>query len=205
MTNTYGPSPTFKVSLLPPPEHGDLLLPVTASRYADSLTLEPKTPPIPAGETSGSAPIILLPGDTSLSIEEGGVFQLDVTYDPGEKAEHIYVHLGDQLLMFPAPGGGGGRPGCSRGRTSHHDRCRVGRNRLRVGEYHQRIPDRPRIAAAVARVRRRRQLRRRQQQLGASGGGGAPAGAGGGGGGGAAQREGTARRPRRARRAAEQR
>jgi PAS domain-containing protein len=110
VTNTYGPSPNFKVSLRQLPEHGDFLIHVTASRYADSLTLEPKTPPIPAGETSGSAPIILLPGDTSLSIEEGGVFQLDVTYAPGEKAEHIYVHLGDQLLMFPAPGGGGGMP-----------------------------------------------------------------------------------------------
>lgn len=110
VTNTYGPSPNFKVSLRQLPEHGDFLVHVTASRYADSLTLEPKTAPFSPDQTSGSAPFTLTPGDTSLTIEEEGIFQLDVTYDPGENGERIYVHLGDQLLMFPAPGGGGSMP-----------------------------------------------------------------------------------------------
>lgn len=82
--STYGPYANFKISLRELPDHGNFRVTVRATRYDDVLLLDPDAPtsvvqPQTTCDLSPSSP-------TELTIEEAGIYQVDVHFLTGEQA-----------------------------------------------------------------------------------------------------------------------
>ena len=82
--STYGPFANFKISLRELPDHGNFRVTVRATRYDDVLLLDPDEPisvvqPQTICDLSPSSP-------TELTIEEAGIYQVDVHFLTGEQA-----------------------------------------------------------------------------------------------------------------------
>jgi hypothetical protein len=100
VTSAFGPPPNFKISLRQLPEYGDFIVRVTASRFPDPMAIEPTDPIAPS-----DAGLSLAPGDTTLSVTEAGIYQVDATYELGEKSEVINIRVGTYALSLPTAGG----------------------------------------------------------------------------------------------------
>ncbi|MDR3639622.1 MAG: DUF1592 domain-containing protein [Isosphaeraceae bacterium] len=95
--HTYGPMANFKVAVRELPDRGIFRVTVRASRYDDGLLLNPGTPAI-TDETTKSVSVEKL--DTSaektVTIAEGGIYQVDVSRVPGENKGILSLELGDR-------------------------------------------------------------------------------------------------------------
>ena len=84
--NTYGPMANFKVALRELPDRGNFRVTVKAARYDDGLLLEPRTAAAATDETnrSVSSTISIKPTASTVTIAEGGMYQIDVLRMPGD-------------------------------------------------------------------------------------------------------------------------
>ena len=113
-SDTYGPMANFKISLRELPGHGNFRVTVKAARYQDGLLLDANERPqssaasivVPASELTDHRPVMT-------TIDQPGIYQLDVVSAPGTAQGQLSVGLGDrsftgQLLEAKPPGDAGG-------------------------------------------------------------------------------------------------
>lgn len=100
-SNTYGPMANFKISLRELPEQGNFRVTVKAARYDDGLLLDAGAP-----VASGTATLSAAVPDSSVSIKEAGLYQIDAYCTPGKPQGLLSLDLGErqfagQLLESP--------------------------------------------------------------------------------------------------------
>ena len=97
--NTYGPMANFKISLRELPEQGNFRVTVKAARYDDGLLLDPGTP----GFASDASRTVTVEGldkspAATVTIEDAGIYQVDVLRVPGEVKGSLTLQLGERLF-----------------------------------------------------------------------------------------------------------
>ena len=81
LDGTYGPKANFKISLRELPDHGRFRVTVTAAKYDDGLLLDQDDEAQPGDRGSGAVSVD--PGkDSSVDLERGGIYQVDVYEAP---------------------------------------------------------------------------------------------------------------------------
>ena len=97
-SNTYGPMANFKISLRELPDQGNFRVTVRAARYADALLLNAGSPvQVPVDGTSVSADLSTSP-QTTVTIPEPGIYQLDVYCVPGAAAGEFQLTFGERQV-----------------------------------------------------------------------------------------------------------
>jgi len=92
-SSTYGPMANFKVSLRELPHRGNFRVTVKAARYEDGLLLDAGTQ-ISTVRTA-VADLSESPA-ANVTIEEAGIYEVDVDFVPGEKPNMLSLELGNR-------------------------------------------------------------------------------------------------------------
>ncbi len=100
-SSTYGPMANFKVSLRELPDHGDFRVTVVASKYQDGLLLNSGAPmqTLPDSAPSNSSTVVadMSAGpDSTVHIEQGGVYQVDVCYQCDSRQDMLSLTANDR-------------------------------------------------------------------------------------------------------------
>ncbi|MBS0205460.1 MAG: DUF1592 domain-containing protein [Planctomycetes bacterium] len=106
-SNTYGPMANFKISLRELPEHGDFRITVRAARYDDGLLLDAGTP-VREPDPANAVDVDLSSSRAAdLTINQAGIFQVDVTCAAGKPQGLFTLELGQRVfsgqLLEPKP------------------------------------------------------------------------------------------------------
>jgi hypothetical protein len=109
VSNTYGPMANFKISLRELPHHGNFRVRVRAARYDDALLLDASDQfQDPAGGVVVTLPEEGAEFDSTVTIPDEGIYQLDVYRSPGKPEGAVSLELGGrnfagQLQVSPQP------------------------------------------------------------------------------------------------------
>ncbi len=96
-SNTYGPMANFKISLRELPDHGDFRVTVRASRYDDGLLLESATPVVTPVESASLRIGVFSEAHHAVpTIEQPGIYQVDVSCVMSEPAHLLRLKIGDR-------------------------------------------------------------------------------------------------------------
>ncbi len=104
VANTYGPMANFKISLRELPDQGDFRVTVKAARYDDGLLLNP--PNTAATDEANRSVDVgnLQPAQAlAVTIDEAGIYQIDVLRVPGDVEEILSLELDDRHFAGALP------------------------------------------------------------------------------------------------------
>lgn len=91
--STYGPRANFKIALRELPQQGRFRVTVLAAKYDDGLLLDPGTR---TGEADSTVSCADLKTPQTVTIQDAGVYQVDVHLPKGSKASELTLKLGDR-------------------------------------------------------------------------------------------------------------
>jgi mono/diheme cytochrome c family protein len=104
-SNTYGPMANFKISLRELPDRGNFRVTVKAARYDDALLLNPSSDAA-AGNTAATMMTVdnlEKSAESTVTIAEPGIYQIDVSRIAGESKGVFSLQLGERQFAGTLP------------------------------------------------------------------------------------------------------